>query len=148
MLEEAGIKARVLPGISGHADREGLLAWMAGFKEKPKKVFVVHGNDATVDVFGKLLNSELGLDTYGPYSGTVWDLTENVCLKETQGVPVEAREGDGGQSAGGKRARTVYSHLEEAQRELQALVESSRGWANKDLKKLSAQIMDLVNKWK
>ena len=138
----------VLPGISGHADREGLLAWMAGFKEKPKKVFVVHGNDATVDVFGKLLNDELGLDTYGPYSGTVWDLTENVCLKETQGVPVETREGDGGQSAGGKKARTVYSHLEEAQRELQALVESSRGWANKDLKKLSAQIMDLVNKWK
>lgn len=138
----------VLPGISGHADREGLIAWMAGFKEKPKKVFVVHGNDAVVDVFGKLLNSELGLDAYAPYSGTEWDLTENVCLKETQGVPVEPREGAGDQTAGGRKARTVYSHLEEALHELQALVASSRGWANKDLKKFSAQIMDLVNKWK
>ena len=33
-------EVRVLPGVSGHADRDGLLAWLEGFAEKPGRVFV------------------------------------------------------------------------------------------------------------
>ncbi|MBQ0058343.1 MAG: MBL fold metallo-hydrolase, partial [Lachnospiraceae bacterium] len=52
----------VLPGVSGHADREGLLAWAAGIKNKPKKVFVVHGDDDVVGPFAELLHEQFGWD--------------------------------------------------------------------------------------
>ena len=36
-----------LTGMSGHADREGLLRWVNSFEQKPKRVFVMHGEDET-----------------------------------------------------------------------------------------------------
>ena len=43
--EEIEVRASIvnLPGISGHADRDHLTAWIANFKKPPKKVFIVHG---------------------------------------------------------------------------------------------------------
>lgn len=38
-----------LTGMSGHADREGLLRWVNSFEQKPKRVFVMHGEDETED---------------------------------------------------------------------------------------------------
>lgn len=35
----------LIDGISGHADRDGLLAWIGAFKNKPDHVFMVHGQD-------------------------------------------------------------------------------------------------------
>ena len=35
-----------LKGISGHADMNGLLAWLKGFEKKPERIMVVHGEDA------------------------------------------------------------------------------------------------------
>ena len=34
-----------MPGISGHADVNGLLDWIGAFEGKPQKVFVTHGDD-------------------------------------------------------------------------------------------------------
>ena len=42
---------RQLTGMSGHADKDGLLEWIGGFTEKPKKVFVVHGEDSVCKAF-------------------------------------------------------------------------------------------------
>ena len=36
---------RQINGVSGHADQPALLAWLAGFSKKPKRVFVVHGGE-------------------------------------------------------------------------------------------------------
>jgi len=35
-----------LEGISGHADKEGLITWLSAFQKKPDRVFLVHGDDA------------------------------------------------------------------------------------------------------
>ena len=43
---EVNCEIGFLPGKSGHADRDGLTAWLAGFEKKPKLVFVNHGEDA------------------------------------------------------------------------------------------------------
>ena len=40
-----------LPGISGHADKDHLTAWVQGMKQKPKRIFVVHGQDQVTDNF-------------------------------------------------------------------------------------------------
>ena len=34
-----------LAGVSGHADKKGLLNWVNHFEKKPERVFVVHGED-------------------------------------------------------------------------------------------------------
>lgn len=46
--EPVEVRAEIvkISGISGHADKKGLIHWVTGFDEKqPKRVFVVHGED-------------------------------------------------------------------------------------------------------
>ena len=42
-----------MPGVSGHADNQGLIRWISSLKEKPKMVFVTHGEDQVCDLFKK-----------------------------------------------------------------------------------------------
>lgn len=50
-----------LEGFSGHADQNGLLNWISGFEQKPKKVFIVHGEKESKEVFGLLVKETLGI---------------------------------------------------------------------------------------
>lgn len=61
--EEIEVRASIvnLPGISGHADRDHLTAWIANFKKPPKKVFIVHGEETTAVEFAEHVK-------------TMWDL--------------------------------------------------------------------------
>ena len=44
-----------IEGISGHADQDGLIRFITSFMDKPRQVFVVHGDDDVCDSFaGKL----------------------------------------------------------------------------------------------
>ncbi len=56
----AKAKVEVITGFSGHADREGLLAWAGAMKKKPRQTFVVHGEEASAEALAKTLQSELG----------------------------------------------------------------------------------------
>lgn len=137
-----------LPGVSGHADREGLLAWASGFKEKPKKVFVVHGDDTVVGPFGDLLKEKLGWDVMEPYSGTVYDLTANVCLKETQGIPFVRKDENGNPlPKSASQMSGPYARLVSTAQRLTALVHSRQGMANKDLAHFADQLAALCDKW-
>lgn len=51
-----------LEGFSGHADRDGLLEWLSGFKEKPKQIFLVHGEKDAKDSFAKTAKLALDFD--------------------------------------------------------------------------------------
>ncbi len=53
-------KVEVVTGFSGHADREGLLAWAAAMKKKPRHTFVVHGEEESATAFADALGTELG----------------------------------------------------------------------------------------
>lgn len=142
-------KIETLPGISGHADREGLLAWAAGLKEKPEKVFVVHGEDKVTEIFADLLKEQLGYDAYAPYSGTEWDLLTNTCIKETVGIPYVKKDAEGKPvvSTGGARAASVYNRLESAAERLLSLVRASKGLPNKEIARFADQVTSLVDKW-
>lgn len=59
------VKAHIydLEGFSGHADRDGLLAWLGGFEEKPSQLFLVHGEaDAKRDL-AKSIKEKYGWDS-------------------------------------------------------------------------------------
>jgi len=49
-----------LTGFSGHADRDGLLAWAGAMQKKPSRTFVVHGEEEVATVFAESLRQELG----------------------------------------------------------------------------------------
>ena len=53
--EPIEVHARIesLHGISGHADMNGLIAWLKGFKTPLQHVFVVHGEDTVTEEFAQ-----------------------------------------------------------------------------------------------
>ena len=66
--EDIYVQANIesVEGFSGHADQQGLLEWLRGFKEAPKKVFIVHGEPDARDDFSKMIEEELGFSTIIP----------------------------------------------------------------------------------
>jgi|LGOV01.1.fsa_nt_gb metallo-beta-lactamase family protein len=66
--EDIYVQANIesVEGFSGHADQRGLMEWLKGFKEAPKKVFIVHGESDARDVFSKKIEDELGFSTVVP----------------------------------------------------------------------------------
>jgi metallo-beta-lactamase family protein len=51
-----------LEGFSGHADREGLLDWLSGFQEKPKEIFIVHGEKKSKEELADYIKERFGYD--------------------------------------------------------------------------------------
>ena len=142
--EEIHVSAKIcrIDGISGHADREGLLRWISSLTEKPKKVFIVHGEDLTADLFASTLRSRLGLDAEAPYSGSVFDIAKGRWEIRAQPHRVEKLE-----SKASRRANTVFGRLVAAGQRLVAVIKQNEGVANKDLAKFADQINALCDKW-
>lgn len=49
-----------LEGFSGHADRDGLLAWLSGFQKEPKHIFLVHGEEMAKKDFAETVRERVG----------------------------------------------------------------------------------------
>ena len=143
--EEIAVNAEIamLHGTSGHADKEGLLNWLAGFREKPRMVFVNHGDDGSCEAFRTTLEA-MGYHAEAPYSGTEFDLLSGKMTAYTEGVKIDRAQA----FKGSQRARQVYGELLAAAEELLALVRKRRGNTNKDNAKLTAQIRALIEKWR
>jgi metallo-beta-lactamase family protein len=62
--EEVQVKAEIhnLEGFSGHADRDGLYSWLAGFEKQPKHVFLVHGETESKEGFAEYVKEHLGYE--------------------------------------------------------------------------------------
>ncbi|MCI8691589.1 MAG: MBL fold metallo-hydrolase [Lachnospiraceae bacterium] len=140
--ESIQVRAEIkkLVGMSGHADKNGLIEWISGFTEKPERVFIVHGEDSVCTGFAECLKIEYGQKTYAPYSGTVFDLVSGRLEYEAVPVPVK------------KKAKTaasnIYAKLLAAAQRLLNLVKGIDGMTNKDMNKFADQINSLCDKWK
>lgn len=141
--ESIDVEAHIelIDGISGHADRDGLMEWISAFQEKPKHVFMVHGQDTVCDSFAEGLKKELGLTASAPFSGSVFDLAEGVWIREAAGIPIIKA------AVSKKRADSVFMRLVAAGERLMQVIRHNEGGANKDLAKLTDQIMALCDKW-
>jgi metallo-beta-lactamase family protein len=51
-----------LEGFSGHADKDGLLAWLSGFQKEPKQIFLVHGEMESKEAFAYTVREKFGYD--------------------------------------------------------------------------------------
>lgn len=143
--EDIEVRAEIcrLPGVSGHADNNGLMRWISAFEEKPEKVFVVHGEDSVCDLFTERLRREKGLDAYAPYSGTVFDLAAGQFVVQAKPVPVKKAE----TAAPAAKVSKAFARLLAAGQRLLAVIHRNEGGANADLNKFARQIDDLCDKW-
>jgi len=69
--EEIRVNAEIysLEGFSGHADRDGLMWWMRSFKNRPKKIFIVHGEEEATKEISKRIEEEFKIKVYIPELG-------------------------------------------------------------------------------
>lgn len=140
--ENITVKAHIrrLHGVSGHADRAGLLRWLGAYEKKPERVFVVHGDEQATDMFTEHIRDELGHNAYAPYSGTVVDLLRNTIVVEGIRIPIQVKEAR-------DKVSTVFERLVNAGKRLAVVIQRNKGGANKDLAKFSDQINSLCDKW-
>ena len=137
--EEISVNAQidVLPGVSGHADKLGLISWLRGFEKKPELVFVNHGDPEAADSFTKCLNEELGYRAFAPYSGTCFDLLRGEFDYVAEPRPIEKKS-----APTGKAAR-IFAELLAAAERLLAICRKLEGRPNKELQRYTKEIEKL-----
>jgi metallo-beta-lactamase family protein len=67
-------EVKQLPALSGHADREEMLAWIKPIAGGLKKVFLVHGEAEQQTAFAQALRSRYGLEVVVPERGSSFEL--------------------------------------------------------------------------
>lgn len=142
--EEITVNAKIesIKGISGHADKNGLLAWLADFEKKPELVVVVHGEDTVTDSFAQLVEETFDCQAFAPYSGGCVDLATGKI--ETVGVKIPKKAVE---KPSRKEARNAFERVVAAAKRLLQVVYRNEGLANKDLAKFETQINNLADKW-
>ena len=130
---------RSLAGISGHADKDGLLAWVEGFKKKPEAVFVVHGESTVCESFAACLENEHKIHAVAPYSGTRFDLLTGKAEYVAAPMPLQKKKG--------RVASDVFARLVAAGQRLLAVIRKNEGVPNKELARFADQVNSLCDKW-
>lgn len=143
--EDIAVQAEicVLEGVSGHADKNGLLRWLQNFSPKPLQVFVNHGDDQSCTEFSRCLREDYGYAATAPTSGTVYDLAAGVFLAQPAAVLRRPAPGAGRDP----RAAAALAELERAVNRLQTLAGEAGGRSNKELKRMARQARELYDAW-
>ena len=78
--EEIAVNARIeyLEGYSGHADQEWLMNFVYSFIEKPKHIFLVHGEEASQEVLRDKILEETNIDVTIPDLGETYELNNEI----------------------------------------------------------------------
>ena len=130
-----------LEGISGHADKKILLSWLDGFKEKPKMIFVNHGEDEACDEFARTVTEVLKIPAVAPYNASAYDLITGICTEKGN------REKIAGRAEPRGRTSAVFDRLLTAYKRLGSVIEKYQRGANKDIAAFADRITALCNKW-
>ncbi len=136
---EVQAKIENLPGISGHADVNQLTKWVSMFDPKPKRVFIVHGEDKVTEQFAAHIHEELGLEAYAPFSGDAFDLLTGACVAQGSREAVEKKST--------RAVNNIFARLVAAGERLMAVIRKCEGMPNRELGKFADQINELCNKW-
>jgi metallo-beta-lactamase family protein len=139
---QVAAEIETLPGISGHADKNGLINWLRGFEKKPEVVFVNHGDADSADSFTECLNRELGYHAFAPYSGAEFDLLACRWISFPEGELIE-RDAPAGKP---RKISPDYTALVAAAEKLLQTAKSLEGHANKELRSLTEAIRKLTAK--
>ncbi len=124
-----------LPGLSGHADKNGLDRWVTAINGI-RSAFVIHGEASCAEEYTAHLNSELNIKAECPFSGAELDL---ITGEFKNAKPVAAVRAE--------RESTPYVRLKAAADRLSALIKQSSGLSNKELAAMTDTLNNLCAKW-
>ena len=140
--EEISVRAHIVnfPGLSSHADKNGLIAWIQAYHPMPQHVFVVHGESSVTEHYAQTLR-DLGFQAHSPNYEEVYDLLQNRML--APGVILERKPATALPAPGSP----AYRRLEDVGKRLMEVIAHNKGGSNKDLGKFADQIRALIDKW-
>ncbi|MDR7857031.1 MBL fold metallo-hydrolase [Tissierella sp.] len=139
--EEIDVKAEIydLEGFSGHADQNVLLDWVENFKKKPKKIFIVHGEEDAATALSTLIKHLYKIETIIPSIGDSYaiDSTEVELVKGMDTSPTLLRE-------------NIENELKTAYNQFEALIDKSNKTIDdkifaKEYDSIKNQLIDLQN---
>ena len=80
--EEIVVNARIeyLEGYSGHADQEWLMNFVYSFIEKPKHIFLVHGEETSQEVLKEKIIEKTNIGVTIPDLGETYELNDEIQL--------------------------------------------------------------------
>ncbi len=86
--EEIQVNAEIhnLEGFSGHADRDGLFAWLSGFQKEPKHIFLIHGESQAKDDFAAYVKEKLGYETIAVHGNSEFVLEHDELINKEQAL--------------------------------------------------------------
>ena len=78
--EEFAVNARIeyIEGYSGHADQDGLMNFIYSFRNKPKHIFLVHGEEDAQNVLRERIENETKIPVTIPEFGETYDVKEQI----------------------------------------------------------------------
>jgi len=141
--EEIAVNAKIInfKGLSSHADRDHLIAWIEGFKApKPQHVFVVHGDREVAPFFAKTVQ-DMGFEAHAPQYTEVYDLLTGEIV-ETGYLPERKAR-----AVGGIKTSSAYERLVAVGQMLMESIKRSKGRDNKSLARFADQLRALLEKW-
>ena len=135
--EEINVAAKILqlPGLSGHADKNGLDKYIKQINVN-KSVFINHGEASVSEEYAEHLRNNFTFDVKCPYSGAELNLLSGK-FKNATPLPVKQIE----------RESTPYLRLKAANDRLTKLISQSSGLSNKELASMADTINNLCSKW-
>ena len=141
--EQIAVNAQIVnfKGLSSHADRDHLMAWIEGFKApKPQHVFVVHGDREVAPFFAQTVQG-LGFEAHAPQYTEVYDLIAGKVI-EPGYLPERKRK-----AAGGVKTSAAYERLVAVGQMIVEAIKRAKGRDNKSIARFADQLRAVLEKW-
>ncbi len=137
---EVNAEIMQMNSVSSHGDSDGLVKWMSAYRNRPRRVFVTHGEDKVCDILAERYSRELGLDACAPYNGEQWDLIENRMIREGNKERIELVKANGSED-------DFFRKLAASVKRLVSLAELKRKAPRRELEELTRDINNICRKW-
>ena len=151
--ETINVKAEVynVEGFSGHADKPALLNWLRGFKEKPKTVFIVHGEEESKRSFAEDVKKDLGINCIIPEYNVAYEIknyeaVEQIHVEQAKDVKSERTSG----AVNKKLLNDLTAEIEELRKTFDIAAKRAEKYLEENIdienyKKINNSIIDLEN---
>lgn len=125
--------------MSSHADKNGLIHWLEMQGQKPKKVFIVHGEETAALSFCETLQG-LGYTAEVPLFESEYSLMDGACLAKGRDFPRDKEKKAGFVSE-------MFRRLLAAVERLSGIANGYRQSANKDIARFADEVEELCHRW-
>jgi len=113
-------------GFSGHADKPALLKWIEGFREKPGRIFIVHGEQGSKEAFAEAVKSKFGIECIVPEYNVIYDINKKNIFREK--VPDKSYKKE--IKGGSKHIDELLNEVENLKKIFENALKNTEGYLN------------------